>query len=151
MKPKLSIELVPKTCWYSNVRSNVTKGEWDIIRHKAYAAAGHVCEICGGIGSRWPVECHEVWSYNEETHIQSLERMCALCPSCHEVKHLGRAHIYGGLDRALIHLAKINEWDPEYTLSYVSDQFYKWEERSSHKWKLDLTYLKSCFVEEDSW
>ncbi len=26
---KLTIELVPKTAWYSNVRSNVTASKWD--------------------------------------------------------------------------------------------------------------------------
>ena len=28
---KLTIELVPSTAWYSNVRSNVSKEEWDKI------------------------------------------------------------------------------------------------------------------------
>lgn len=148
-KPKLTVELVPQTCWYSNVRSNVSKEEWDFIRRKAYAQAGHVCEICGGKGSRWPVECHEVWHYNDETHTQTLKRMCALCPACHEVKHIGRAHAYGGLDRALYHLGHINNWSMEEALDYVNDQFYVWEERSQHKWKLDISYLGKFFREEE--
>ena len=28
---KLTIELVPQTAWYSNVRSNVSKAEWDVF------------------------------------------------------------------------------------------------------------------------
>lgn len=154
-EPKIAVELVPKTCWYSNVRSNVSKNEWDTIRRKVYAQAGHKCEICGGIGSRWPVECHEVWHYDDEIHVQKLVRMCALCPACHEVKHIGRAHVYGGLDRALIHLANVNEWDIEFALSYVSKQFYVWEERSRHQWELDITCLKTYFDElkedEEGW
>jgi 5-methylcytosine-specific restriction endonuclease McrA len=46
----LTIELVPKTAWYTNVRSNVSKKEWDRIRKKSYQNAGHVCEICGDTG-----------------------------------------------------------------------------------------------------
>ena len=31
-KPKLTIELVPRTCFYSNVRSNLPDKEWDRLR-----------------------------------------------------------------------------------------------------------------------
>lgn len=31
-KPKLTIELVPKTCWFSNVRSNVTPSQWNKLK-----------------------------------------------------------------------------------------------------------------------
>jgi hypothetical protein len=36
---KLKIELVPTSSFYSNVRSNVSKKEWDIIRRRAYRNA----------------------------------------------------------------------------------------------------------------
>lgn len=42
---KLTIELVPSTAWYSNVRSNVTQAEWDVLRKECYKKAGYVCEI----------------------------------------------------------------------------------------------------------
>lgn len=38
-----------------------------------------------------PVECHEVWDYDDDRKIQRLERRVALCPACHEVKHAGLA------------------------------------------------------------
>ena len=59
---KLTIELVPQTAWYSNVRSNVTKSEWDVLRKACYKAAGYKCEVCSGKGPKHPVECHEMWS-----------------------------------------------------------------------------------------
>ena len=84
MNYKLTIELVPKTSWYSNVRSNVSKNEWDIIRKKSYEHAGHVCEICGDIGTnqgvKHNVECHEIWDYNDETNEQTLGGLISLCP-----------------------------------------------------------------------
>jgi len=57
---RLTVELVPSTCWYTNVRSNVSKAVWDRLRRRVATDAGKSCEICGGRGGRWPVECHEV-------------------------------------------------------------------------------------------
>lgn len=68
----LTIELVPNTCWYSNVRSNVAKKDWDTLRYHTYKQASHRCEICGGVGQQHPVECHEIWDYDDQQHIQTL-------------------------------------------------------------------------------
>jgi hypothetical protein len=43
--PRLTVELVPATCWYANVRTAVTQGDWDRIRHRVYDRAEHRCEI----------------------------------------------------------------------------------------------------------
>ena len=60
-KIKLTIELVPKTAWYKNVRSEVSKDRWDELRKECYRNANYKCEVCGGTGPKWPVECHEIW------------------------------------------------------------------------------------------
>ena len=60
VETRLTVELVPSTCWYTNVRSHVPKAVWDRLRRQVAAEAGDRCEICGGRGRRWPVECHEV-------------------------------------------------------------------------------------------
>src|SRR5437868_2741641 len=54
---RLTVELVPKSCWYSNVRSNVTEAQWDYLRRVVYKRAGWICEICGGHGDTYPVAC----------------------------------------------------------------------------------------------
>ena len=71
---RLTIELVPESCWYSNVRSEVSKATWDVLRKAAYKKAGYVCEICGGKGPTYPVACHEMWSYDMDkgVHLASL-------------------------------------------------------------------------------
>jgi hypothetical protein len=74
-----------------NVRSNVPKAVWDRLRRQVAADVGQRCEICGGRGWRWPVECHERWDYDDDRKIQRLERLVALCPACHEAKHAGLA------------------------------------------------------------
>jgi hypothetical protein len=56
---------------------------------------GSRCEICGGRGPEHPVECHERWRYNDLIRTQTLVRMIALCPACHQVKHVGLANVRG--------------------------------------------------------
>ena len=138
---KLSVELVPKTAWYNNVRSSVPKDAWDKIRKKVYEKAGHVCEICGGVGSKYAVACHEIWEYDDENHIQKLDRMIALCPSCHNVKHLGRAKVIGQYQPAVSQLMKVNGWSREEVHKYEKEVFVKWSERSKHDWNLNLDAL----------
>ncbi len=140
-KTKLTIELVPKTAWNINVRSEVSKEQWNILRKKTYQSANYKCEICSGKGSKWPVECHEIWSYDENTKIQKLERLIALCPNCHLVKHYGRAEATGDGQKALKHLMKINQWTKHDAELYIEYVFELWMKRSQHKWTLDLSFL----------
>lgn len=141
LKPKLSIELVPSTCWYSNVRTNVSSNDWETCKWFVRQRSGDKCEVCGGVGSRWPVECHEVWDYDDVARVQRLEGLIALCPSCHEVKHIGRAEAVGNLDRAVLHLMRVNNWTDDEAEVYIYDAFTTWRARSDHDWTLDISYL----------
>lgn len=145
----LTIELVPKTAWYKNVRSNVSKDDWERLKKIIFSRAGHKCEICGGWGSRWPVECHEIFVYDDEHHIQKLEKLVALCPPCHEVKHIGLAGLRGRGSSAKAHLAKVNKWSIEDVELYIEACFELWYRRSCHEWELDLSYLEQFGIESD--
>ena len=138
---RLSVELVPASCWCENVRSVVTAREWDRLRKAVYARADNKCEICGEQGRRHPVECHEIWSYDDTTKVQRLERLIALCPSCHEVKHLGLAEVRGRARQAMLHLQRVNGWTEQQTIEYVAAQFDLWAARSKHAWKTELEKL----------
>jgi len=144
--PKLTIELVPSTCWYSNVRSNVSKQDWDILRKNTYKSANYRCEICGGVGKTHPVECHEIWHYDDSLHIQRLDGLIALCPSCHQVKHMGLATINGKQEEAIQHLAKVNNWSLTDAIEYSEASFEIWSQRSKYDWKLDISYLERLKV-----
>jgi hypothetical protein len=135
---KLTIELVPKTCWYTNVRSNVSKSKWDKLRKKCYRLANHKCEVCGKPGR---VECHEVWHYDDETKIQKLIGLIALCKNCHKTKHFGLAQINGEEEIVIHHLMKINEITKEEAIAYISKISKQWEDRSYYLWKLDISFL----------
>jgi len=143
--PKLTIELVPKGQWGSNLRSELPKAKWDALRKECYKTAGNKCEICGGRGPKWPVECHEKWHYCDETKNQTLTGLIALCPSCHAVKHFGRCTAIGNGDKALAHLRKINDWTEAQANLYVADAFGLWAHRSRENWSLDLTWLDTKF------
>lgn len=140
---KLTIELVPSTAWYSNVRSNVTAAEWDFLRKACYKKAGHICEVCSGKGPKHPVECHEIWDYNDETLKQTLTGLIALCPDCHSTKHVGLAQIQGRYDVVLSQLMKVNDMTKEEAEAYVNSCFDVWEKRSKNNWELDITFLEN--------
>lgn len=137
----LTIELVPSTSWYSNVRSQVSSQEWDRLRRPVYRRANWRCEICGGRGQRHAVECHEVWYYDDAAQIQRLEGLIALCPACHEVKHIGRTSLMRGDEAAIMHLAVVNEWTVDRADAYVDLALDIWKLRSELSWRLDLSWL----------
>lgn len=141
---KLTCELVPTNQWGTNLRSVLAPKVWDELRRACYARAGHRCEICNGVGSKHPVECHEIWEYTDgPVFIQKLTGLIALCPMCHKVKHIGFAYTQG--DRAFMaalnHLAKVNGWSPDRTYKYVGNQFEIHRIRSQLNWVMDLDWL----------
>jgi hypothetical protein len=136
----LSIDLVPESCWYSNLRYILPRDAWDELRRKVYAACVYRCAICAARGQ---LHCHEVWSYDEATHVQRLEGFQALCENCHHIKHLGYAGILasqGKLDyEALVaHFLRVNGCDRAAFQRHRDAAFAQWEERSRHEWTTDF-------------
>ena len=144
---KLTLELVPSSSWLNNVRAVVSKKQWDYIKSQVFSKAYDTCEICGGVGPTHPVECHEVWSYDSKTSIQKLDRMIALCPNCHMVKHFGFAQIQGKGTQALRHLMKVNELTRKKAEQYVEQSFKVWKERSAQDWTLDISILSEYGID----
>ena len=148
--PKLTIELVPQTSWANNVRAVLTAKQWRTLASIVSDRAWNVCEICGGTGPNHPVECHEIWEYNEKTQIRKLAGMIALCPDCHMVKHIGYARTQGKEEQAIKHLMKVNKMTKKEAKAYISECFQTWINRSQIDWKLDLSGLKRYGVDIDS-
>jgi hypothetical protein len=144
-KPKLAVELIPSTCHFSNVRTTVKAKEWDKIRFLSYAAAGNKCQICKSVGTdqgyKHEVECHEIWEYDDENHVQTLVGLISLCPICHQVKHIGRAIKMGRFTVCVKQLALVNKWNREQIDAHVAESFEVYKERSKHEWTLDLSLL----------
>jgi|SRR5579885_955139 hypothetical protein len=144
---KLTIELVPSSSWFNNVRAVLTRKQWDVLRKQVYSEAWDTCQICGGVGPKHPVECHEIWQYDDKKYIQKLIGMIALCPDCHMVKHIGLAQLQNKGEKALKHLMKVNKLSKKEAEKYIADSFIKWAERSSKSWKLDISILESYGID----
>ena len=152
MKYKLEIELVPETCWYSNVRSEVSKSTWDKLRKECYKRANHKCEICSDTGLnqgfKWPVECHEIWHYDDNKKHQKLIGLISLCPHCHKVKHPGLASMKGETHIVISQLMKVNNISRLEANEYLSQSFKIFENRSRYKWSSDISYIDNYFNNE---
>jgi hypothetical protein len=81
---RLTIELVPSTCWYANLRDVLAPAAWNALRKQVIAESGSRCAICGAGGH---LHCHEVWDYDDAAHVQTLRGFLALCAMCHHVNH----------------------------------------------------------------
>jgi len=149
IKPKLTIELVPTTCSFSNVRSQVSKKTWDKLRKQSYSDANNKCEICFSSGRKQgykhDVECHEMWEYDDENKIQKLVKLISLCPRCHQVKHIGRTTVVGKQKIALKHLELINNWNHKQVVQYLADAFITHRWRSNWYWSLDISVLTDVY------
>lgn len=142
---KLLIELVPSTSWLNNLRKVLTKSSWDKIRLESYKKANYRCEICGGqglYGKGHPVECHEIWSYDEINHIQKLDGVISLCILCHRVKHFGYSSMRGYTQQCKKHLMHVNSWSLSEVNKHINESFILFEKRSQWDWQLDLSWLK---------
>lgn len=142
-KPLFVVELVPKTCFFTNVRSQVSGEAWDWLRRETYKQANHRCEGCGTKGR---MEAHEIWHYDDVNHIQKLHGLSAYCNLCHLSHHLGYASVKGKLPEVKKHLTKIHQWSALETDLYIEGVFEIWFRRSQHQWSLDLTFLDQCGI-----
>lgn len=142
---KLTVELIPKTCHGSNIRTLIPNKFWDRLRKESYAKAGHQCAICGGKGKaqgfKHDLECHEIWEYDAETSTQHLAGLISLCPMCHLCKHIGRAMAMRKEKIAFAHMKKVNKMTDVELAVYLDAIFLEYKERCLMKWTLDLSLL----------
>jgi len=143
---RLSIELIPLTTTGRNLRSQLTHEQWDTLRHKVYARANYCCEIC--LASNVEVHCHEVWSYDDEKHIQKLVGLRCLCRKCHNATHLTHVVFIRASD-VTKHFAHINNMSMLEANKVVRDAYKQMAERSRHEWTLDTSWLDSYLQKEN--
>ena len=127
---KLSFQLVPSTCWYTNLRSILPN--WPEISYNV--RLNHTCDICGSrLG---PFDAHEIWDYDDISHIQSLKNIICVCKDCHNVIHIGHAQIEGTAEQAYEWYIKVNNLTEDQADRDIKEAFYIWEKRSQYNWKL---------------
>lgn len=138
---KLQIELVPDGCWGFNLRSILSKEQWDFLKADAKERADGKCAICGKKTNR--LDAHERWVYDQKNGIAKLKDIIAVCKDCHSVIHINFTSIKGNFEGAEDHFMKVNN------CSYAEYKKALGEANERHKqlnlvdeWKLDLSYLK---------
>ena len=143
---RLTVEMVPQPLWALSAKKCVPADQWQRVRGPVLDVASGRCQVCRAIPDR-SLECHEVWTYDDDRCVQRLADLVALCPDCHGAKTPGRLAWlakkdikYAGLPaRSRDHLAAVNGWAPR-----TVDQYVRWctqvnRARSAHVWSQDLT------------
>jgi hypothetical protein len=145
----LFVDLVPRSCWFTNVRSCVGESDWERLRRMITRRSEHRCEACGQgedrRAKRW-LEAHERWEYRGELRTQLLRRLVCLCTPCHTATHFGLAQIKGKRAEAKAHLRVVTGMSDEDSEAHIRAAFSLWEERSRERWSLDLSILTSAGV-----
>ena len=136
----LYIDCIPKTCWFTNVRYCVAEEDWNLLRKHIYERAKNQCEVCGIHGGK--LEAHERWLYTG--NVQKLERLIALCRSCHLATHYGFACNTGFQKQAYKQLLWANGWTAEQLQEHLKFSQELYRQRSEVKWDLDLSLITNA-------
>jgi len=140
----LFVDLIPASCWFTNVRSCVSARDWDRLRTLVYGRAGNRCEACGAGVNRerqvW-LEAHERWDYHHTSRTQRLRRLVCLCTRCHQATHFGYAEVTGRAEQALAQLCAVNHWTRRDAEAHIAAAASMWRLRSETDWSLDLSIL----------
>lgn len=142
MSVPLTYNLIPVTCWNRNVRTILGKEVWDKVRRKVYRVANYRCEICGGKGDKWPVECHEEWVFKDG--VQVLDSLIALCPLCHKAKHFGRTREVESdfvIKRVIEHIMNLNNWSYYQVMINLERENDIARKRSELYWEININLV----------
>jgi len=142
----LFVDLVPSSCWFTNVRWCVTEADWERLRRPIVRRAEGRCEACGAErGQR--VEVHERWHYDYDRSVQSLRRLVALCPACHSTTHFGHAAAIGRDGEARAHLQAVTGMTDDQAREHITAAYERWAVRSAMTWELDLSVLTGASIQ----
>jgi hypothetical protein len=145
----LFVDLVPSSCWFTNVRSCVAPRDWERLRRMITRRAGMRCEACGAVedrdAKRW-LEAHERWVYDDTARVQRLKRLICLCTDCHTVTHYGYAQVRGLESKAFAHLVKVTGMSRAEARRHIDMAFTLWDLRSATTWTLDLSILTDAGI-----
>ena len=143
----LGLDLIPSTCWFTNVRSCVAQADWKRIAMGVRKRANKHCELCGSTAvpaEKIYLDAHERFEYVDG--VQVLRRLLCACSKCHLVLHFGHARATGQEDVAREHMAKVNGWDDAQVETAINGAFAEWAGRSRSNWVLDLSIIEATGV-----
>lgn len=141
----LFVDLIPSTCWFTNVRYCIHPSEWDRVRKFVYERVNYICECCGINTNTHKIQldAYERWLYDDTTHTQKLIRIVALCYNCHQTTHIGLAGVNGKLHDATKHLQIVRNFTEEMCKEHIDDAIKIWKDRCKIKWNLDISLIEN--------
>ncbi len=144
---KLAVDLIPTTCWYTNVRSCVEPDDWKRISLGVKLRAGRKCELCGTTANREQdihLEAYEHFDYVDGAQV--LKRLICACSRCHHAIHYGRAEALNEEQAAREHLRQVNGWDEATLDRHLREANAQWKQRSGQQWELDLSIIENAGI-----
>lgn len=143
------LDLIPISAQQKNMRHYLSQDDWDIIRRHTYNKPGkhgkiYTCSICGGQGSRHPVEAHEEWVFNGNKI--TLVDVIPLCPACHKMKHMNFYRNKITTFRALMErYARLTNTTLDIAYTMVYAQFDIYSIQMQKEWELDVESVHSYY------
>lgn len=145
----LYIDLIPSSCWFTNVRYCIAPEYWERLAKGIRARAGQACEVCkGGADADNGVflEAHERWHFDEERGVQTLKRIVCLCTACHRTTHYGLSQLRGEEELVRAHFKAVNDCDEAELDRHVAQAFETWQSRNERDWELDLSIITDAGI-----
>ena len=145
----LYIDMIPKVCWFKNIRNCINPRDWNLLRKKIYKRVDYKCECCGFDALKYnkSLEAHERWEFDYNTNTQKLKRIIALCKYCHLATHLGfskKINMYSVIKN---HLKKIRNFDDIELDKHIKEAYNICNYKNKFFWKLDLSILDDNNIE----
>ncbi|RZI84721.1 MAG: DNA primase [Rubrivivax sp.] len=145
---RLYVDMIPSSCWLTNVRSSVSADDWKQISLGVKQRAHRHCEVChapADTANKVYLEAHERFEY--VNGVQVLRRLVCLCSTCHGATHFGHATAKGQEQEARAHLMHINGWNSAELEAHIRSAYALWSSRSCQQWGLDLSILMAAGVQ----
>lgn len=143
---RLQVELVPGTCWGSDLSTLMSERSWQALRMRAAEDAVYVCRCCGSDGGEHPLATNERWAYDDELHVQRLVEMLTLCWKCRAVFRYQESAEHRWERACEAWLREVNGWDHATADHYVEQMCNICCSREHFEWALDLRALQSYDV-----
>jgi hypothetical protein len=149
---KLKPAFVPVPLWKRSVCNvlGVKRKPWRTLRQEVIDAAASMCEYCGESYEKGMI-CHEVWEYDDQSHIATLNAFVLACRDCNFVLHAGLALEVGFRqeatgkgstaergNQAVSHLSKVNSISESEAQRILTLAFRQHSERSRHRWEIRI-------------
>lgn len=137
----LTIDLVPGPLHGQSLANLLNRNEWERLRADTLRRKGALCEVCG---ARSPLECDEVWDYDDTARVARLAQLRIICRMCHRAKHYGRTRSVFDeqeVEAVIAHFCRVNGCDRAAFEAHQKQASELWWERTQPErgtWSVDF-------------